>query len=214
MTVKDHENSIPKRIRKKWEKPEELCEDSLPVFNVITAERCGGHHGERCGGHHVECCSGHHVECCGGHHSPAVVKDGDGVILAIRIDLPSTLIDTLRSTDSLLPRRGGRSTKRGQYSTRHYALWCDYSRNPYMSKELLDDGDQAQAWLARNSQLFQFLSKRPISMHCCLPQRSLWCLPQVCHRSATAFAMVSTTAFAMVSWCPPQRILLTDQFNR
>ena len=112
MTVKDHENSIPKRIRKKWEKPEELCEDSLPVFNVITGERCGGHHaeccsghnGERCGGHHVEYCGGHHVECCGGHHSPAVVKVSDGVILAIRIDLPLTLIDTLRSTDSLLPR--------------------------------------------------------------------------------------------------------------
>ena len=101
MTEKDRENSIPKRIRKKWEKQEKLHEDSLPEFNVIIGERCGGHH----------------VECCGGHHSPAVVKDGDAIILAIRIDLPSTLIDTLRSTDSLLPRRGGRSTKRGQYST-------------------------------------------------------------------------------------------------
>ena len=189
ITEKDHENSIPKRIRKKWEKQEELHEDSLPAFHVITgercgryhSERCGGHHGkhyggphgERCGGHHGERCGGHHVECCGGYHSPAVVKDGNGVILAIRIDLPSTLIDTLRSTHSLLPRRGGGSTKRGQYSTRHYALWCDYSRNPFMSKELLDDGDQAQAWLARNSQLFQFLTKRPICMHCCLPQCSL-----------------------------------------
>ena len=87
MTEKDHENRIRKRIRKKWEKQEELHEDSLLAFNVITGERCGGHH----------------VECCSGHHSPAVVKDGDGVILTIRIDLPSTLINTLRSTDSLLP---------------------------------------------------------------------------------------------------------------
>ena len=125
MTEKDHENSIPKRIRKQWEKQEELHQDSLPAFNVITGERCcghhgqccGGHHGEPCGGHHVECCGGQHVECCGGHHSPAVVKDSDGVILTIRIDLPSTLIDILPSIDSLLPRQGGRSTKHGQYST-------------------------------------------------------------------------------------------------
>ena len=106
MTEKDHANSIPKRIHKKWENQEEVHDDSLPAFNVITGECCGGHYGEG----------------CGGHHSLAVMKDNDGVILAIRIDMPSILIDTLRSTDSLLPQRGRRSTKCGQYSTRHYAL--------------------------------------------------------------------------------------------
>ena len=111
MTEKDHKNSIPMRIRKKGEKEEQVHEDSLPAFIVITRKCCGGHHGE---------------SCCG-HHSLAVVKDSNGVILAIRIDVPSTLIDTLRSTDSLLPRQGGRSRKHGQYSMRHYSLWCDYS---------------------------------------------------------------------------------------
>ena len=177
MTEKDHEHSIPTRIRKKGEKQEEVHVDSLPAFNVSTGECCGGHHIERCSGHYGKCCYEHHGERCGGHYCPPVVKDSDDVIFAIRSDVPSTLIDTLRCTNSLLPRGGGRSTKRGQYSTRHSALWCDYSRTPYISTELLDNGNQVQEWLARNSRLFQSLCKRPISMHCFLPQCSPWCLP-------------------------------------
>lgn len=48
-------------------------------------------------------------------------------------------------------------------------LECDYLRNPYISEELLQDGDRAQVWLVRNSQLFQFLIKHLIYIYNFVP---------------------------------------------
>ena len=129
MSDKEHQNSIPIRIQKRWEKKQFVFDHSLPIFNFIPVQ-----------------------------HSKVVVKDQNGVILAFQIEVPPTLMNILQATDRILPQQVGTSTKRGEYSTRHYALWSDYSRNPYMSKELLDDGKHAQKWLRSNANLFQYLS--------------------------------------------------------
>ena len=65
-------------------------------------------------------------------------------LLAFRVPVPSGFISTLRTSHQLLPSRKTTAKQRGNYSSRHYALWGDYSSHPYMSSEYVQDGDLAQ----------------------------------------------------------------------
>lgn len=38
----------------------------------------------------------------------------------------------------------------------HYALWTDYSKHPYLSKDFLKDGQAAQQWVDSNAPLFSY----------------------------------------------------------
>ena len=80
-------------------------------------------------------------------------------ILAFRVPIPLGFIQQLWSSHSLLPTRETKSQQRGTNTSRHYALWADYSVTPYMSNEFLKDGTAAIAWAKLNKTLFMYLAE-------------------------------------------------------
>ena len=79
-------------------------------------------------------------------------------ILGLRIHVLKHLISRLRVSSSLIPPKPAEKKNRGEYESRHYVCWADYSKHPYMSKELLDDGTVGEAWCSANVDLFKYLS--------------------------------------------------------
>lgn len=68
-----------------------MHEESLTALNVLAS-------------HYVEHRVEHCTENCANHSAASViVKDNNGVILAVRIDVVHTLIDSFKDTDSVLP---------------------------------------------------------------------------------------------------------------
>ena len=128
MSTKEHEESVPLRIRKKWKENQFIPDFFLPAFHTIDNQ-----------------------------YPQVIIKDAHNVILAIRITLPVEFLNTLCSTNELLPTKGSTSGQRGTYSTRHYALWADRGTCPYMSSEFRDDGLYAREWVDCNMALYKYL---------------------------------------------------------
>ena len=84
-------------------------------------------------------------------------KDHQKIIFCLRI--PDNFIITLRATKHLLPQHAPQSGRRGDYKTRNYCLWTKYAKHPYMSADLLEDGQAAKDWLAAQAPLFKYLSE-------------------------------------------------------
>ena len=133
MSEKDHANRIPKRIRELWKANQDVEENMLPSFKTIDTS-----------------------------YSEVAIRDLDGVLLALRVDLPDAYIDILNSSHLILPVRPPKVGKRGEYTTRHYALWADYSHHPYMSSEYIEDGQAGRTWVQNNKPLFEYLGKYTI----------------------------------------------------
>lgn len=79
-------------------------------------------------------------------------------ILALRIKVPEVFIRTWHDTQKILPDKSAATGPRGEYEYWHHAMWADYPKNPYMSKEFIDEGLAAEEWLVKNLALFKFLS--------------------------------------------------------
>ena len=82
----------------------------------------------------------------------------DKQVLALRVRIPMHFIQMLKDTSHLVPRRRQSSTPRGEYETRNYCLWADYADHPYLSADLLTDGEFAKEWLEAQAPLFRYLS--------------------------------------------------------
>ena len=87
------------------------------------------------------------------------VKDKNVVLLAFRIQVPAEFMNTLNHSNADLPHGASSPGRRGQHVSRHYALWADFSRHPYMSGELLRDGEKVNQWLEGNAPLFKYLGR-------------------------------------------------------
>lgn len=83
----------------------------------------------------------------------------DKKILAFRIRIPEAFLSTLKETKHLLPTHAEASGRRGKYKTRNYCLWAKYVDHPYMSANLLEDGEGAKEWLSEQAPLFKYLSE-------------------------------------------------------
>ena len=79
--------------------------------------------------------------------------------MILRLRIPDNFIVTLRETKHLLPQHAPRSGRRGDYKTRNYCLWTKYAKHPYMSTDLLEDGQAAKDLLAAQAPLFKYLSE-------------------------------------------------------
>lgn len=95
---------------------------------------------------------------------PSSAKDmeirsaGEDKLLALRVRVPSELLGTLKTSHEIVPPKSAARGPRGEYEYRHYAMWADYAKRPYMSKEFINDGTAAEKWCAMNAPLFKFLS--------------------------------------------------------
>lgn len=93
---------------------------------------------------------------------PLFIYGLDGGLIAYRISLDSPdLLATLTQSIRELPKRTGlkfRGIYRGKYSTRHYCIWSPYSRQPFVSRELRDDGEAGLEFLKKNQALWNRLS--------------------------------------------------------
>jgi len=93
---------------------------------------------------------------------PLVIYGQDGGLIAYRISLNDEgLLATLTLTIQDLPKRTNlkfRGIDRGEYSTRHYCLWCPYAKVPFVSRELREDGEAGLEFLKENAELWKRLS--------------------------------------------------------
>lgn len=75
---------------------------------------------------------------------PMVIKDSQGAILTLRITAPASYIRTLQETDRSLPARPPSPTN--EEATSRLIMLCGRmceSSHPYLSEELLEDGEAA-----------------------------------------------------------------------
>ena len=130
MNKKEHDDSVPGRVERKLAKNEFIPDIWLPRFVKVQKE-----------------------------HSCVAVKDKNGVLLAFRLQVPAEFMNTLNHSNADLPHGASSPGRRGKQVSRHYALWADFSRHPYMSGELLRDGEKANQWLEGNAPLFKYLGR-------------------------------------------------------
>ncbi|KAF8434018.1 hypothetical protein BGX38DRAFT_1221142 [Terfezia claveryi] len=62
----------------------------------------------------------------------------------------------LAETKHLLPAYVEVSGHCGEYKTHNYSLWAKYVDHPYMSANLLEDGECAKEWLSAQAPLFNY----------------------------------------------------------
>ena len=127
---------VPQSLQQKWKQKEEILETDLPT-DFTTIKTTSSH--------------------------PYMViqsteKNKQPCILAFRVPIPSGFIQQLRNSHSLVPTRETKSKQQGTHTSRHYALWADYSVTPYMSNEFLKDGTSAIEWAKLNKPLFNYLA--------------------------------------------------------
>ena len=93
---------------------------------------------------------------------PLFIYGSDGGLLAYRGHLNDPqILENLTSSLEKLPRRTNlkfRGIDRGSYSTRHYCTWSPYSKRPFISKELQEDGEAGLEFLKLNTMLWKKLS--------------------------------------------------------
>jgi hypothetical protein len=90
------------------------------------------------------------------------VYDKDGGLLACRAPLNDPLLlQDLTASLQALPSRTNhtfRGVDRGKFSTRHYCIWAPYSKTPFISRELREDGQAGLAFLQANQRLWDRIS--------------------------------------------------------
>jgi hypothetical protein len=69
------------------------------------------------------------------HENHHAIIDNCGVTLGYRYHIKPELLKTLEETTADLPHMGVNAGKRGNYPTRHYTVWRDYSKEPYESAD-------------------------------------------------------------------------------
>ncbi|KAF8444359.1 hypothetical protein BGX38DRAFT_1197216 [Terfezia claveryi] len=127
---KDAHGPLTECLKKKFLAGEKVEEGELPKFEVVKS------------------CP-----------QPLIIKDkGSSNILAIRLRIPANLVQVLKEITNKLPKHRAKNHQRGEYTVRHYALWADYSKHPYMSKDYLHDNEAGKGWVEANHALFQHLA--------------------------------------------------------
>ena len=95
-------------------------------------------------------------------NKPLYIYGKDGGLLAYRGSLQDAdILETLTTSLRELPKRTNlkfRGIDRGSYSTRHYCTWSPYAKKPFVSKELVEDGDPGLLFLGANLKLWNRLS--------------------------------------------------------
>jgi hypothetical protein len=89
------------------------------------------------------------------HHA---IVDETGVILGYRYRIPAELLQALIDSTSELPARNIAAGVRGQFPTRHYVVWRDYAKEPFLSAEYRRDLPESEKWRQTNKSLFKYLS--------------------------------------------------------
>src|SRR5579859_891797 len=52
-----------------------------------------------------------------------------------------------------------RGINRGEYTTRHYCVWCAYASEPFICSQFCHDGAGAKTFMEANSELWETMSK-------------------------------------------------------
>ena len=92
------------------------------------------------------------------HENHHAIIDERGEILGYRYRIKPQLLETLAETTSNLPHTGINAGNRGNYPTRHYAVWRDYSKKPFESSEYRKELPASKEWCEKNGKLFEYLS--------------------------------------------------------
>ena len=166
MNKKEHDDSVPGRVERKLAKKEFVPDIWLPRFVKVRKE-----------------------------HSCVAVKDKNGVLLAFRIQVPAEFMNALNRSNADLPHGASSPGRRGEHVSHHYALWADFSRHPYMSVELLRDGEKANQWLKGNALLFEYLGRH--FFHEIFHEIFLEIFRAICHAISMRFSMSFSMCFYM-----------------
>jgi hypothetical protein len=92
------------------------------------------------------------------HENHHAIIDERGVILGYRYRIHPEQLKTLEETTADLPHTGVNARNRGNYPTRHYTIWRDYSKVPFESAEYRKDLPASKEWCDKNGKLFEYLS--------------------------------------------------------
>jgi hypothetical protein len=89
------------------------------------------------------------------HHA---IIDEQREILGYRYRIKPELLKTLEETTAALPHTEVNAGNRGNYPTRHYTVWRDYSKEPFESAEYRKQLPASKEWCDKNEKLFKYLS--------------------------------------------------------
>ncbi len=93
------------------------------------------------------------------HENHHAIIDQHGEILGYRFRIKPELLKTLDETTAALPPAKVNARNRGDYPTRHYSVWRDYSKTPYESAEYRKELSASKEWCDKNEKLFENLSE-------------------------------------------------------
>jgi len=93
------------------------------------------------------------------HENHHAIIDQHGEILGYRFRIKPELLKTLDETTAALPSAKVNARNRGDYPTRHYSVWRDYSKTPYESAEYQKELPASKEWCDKNEKLFENLSE-------------------------------------------------------
>ena len=92
------------------------------------------------------------------HENHHAIIDERGEILGYRFRIKPELLRTLEESTADLPYMGVNAGNRGNYPTRHYTVWRDYSKEPYESADYRKELPASKEWCDKNDELFKYLS--------------------------------------------------------
>jgi hypothetical protein len=93
------------------------------------------------------------------HEKHHAIIDTEGEILGYRYRIKPDLLKTLEETTEALPAAKVNARNRGDYPTRHYTVWRDYSAIPFESAEYRKELPASREWCDKNQKLFEYLSE-------------------------------------------------------
>ena len=93
------------------------------------------------------------------HENHHMIIDQHGEILGYRYRIKRDLLKRVEETTAALPPAKVNARNRGDYPTRHYSVWRDYSKTPYESAEYRKDLPASKEWCEKNKKLFEYLSE-------------------------------------------------------
>ena len=112
-----------------------------------------------------------------------MIIDERGEILGYWYCIKPDLLRTLEETTEDLSRTGVNVGNRGNYPTRHYIVWRDYSIELYKSSEYRKELPASKEWCEKNGKLFEYISDglRMISPMTYVRYREAWPYLQAFH---------------------------------
>ncbi|KAI9789594.1 MAG: hypothetical protein M1816_005903 [Peltula sp. TS41687] len=90
--------------------------------------------------------------------NPLEIRDTQGNLLGYRFRVPEAFINTLNTTQQILPKIKPIHTIIGDFKVRHYAMWADSTKSPFVSSEYRQQLPYSKQWLDSKSKLFNRLS--------------------------------------------------------